>query len=123
VAIQGSPHPARQVEQLLRDQALILAEHEGTVVGSVNVNLLQDGVAEFGMLVADPARRSMGIGTALVQAAEDWARRRKCHTMRLELLTPRGWTHPSKEFLREWYERSHETGSARPRIVGRGPTQ
>jgi hypothetical protein len=25
--------------------------------------------------------------------------------MRLELLTPRNWTHPSKEFLKKWYSR------------------
>jgi hypothetical protein len=25
--------------------------------------------------------------------------------MRLEILTPRHWTHPSKEFLKRWYSR------------------
>ena len=25
--------------------------------------------------------------------------------MRLELLVPQGWRHPTKEFLRSWYER------------------
>jgi hypothetical protein len=25
--------------------------------------------------------------------------------MRLEILTARHWTHPSKEFLRQWYSR------------------
>ena len=25
--------------------------------------------------------------------------------MRLELLVPRGWTHPNKEFLKGWYGR------------------
>jgi hypothetical protein len=25
--------------------------------------------------------------------------------MRLEILTPRHWTHPNKEFLRQWYAR------------------
>ena len=25
--------------------------------------------------------------------------------MRLEVLTPRRWTHPSKEFLKQWYSR------------------
>jgi hypothetical protein len=29
----------------------------------------------------------------------------KCHSMRLELLAPRGWNHPSKEFLKQWYSR------------------
>ena len=30
------------------------------------------------------------------------AREHACLTMRLEILTPRHWTHPSKNFLRQW---------------------
>lgn len=92
-----------EVERLLRAQALILAEIDGALVGSVNVNLMRDGVGEFGMLVADLNHRGKGIGSALVDHAENWARDLECHTMRLELLTPRNWAHPSKEFLKKWY--------------------
>src|SRR5262245_6338754 len=42
-----------EVERLLRAQALILAEIDGALVGSLNVNLMPDGVGEFGMLAAD----------------------------------------------------------------------
>jgi GNAT superfamily N-acetyltransferase len=94
-----------EVERLLRAQALILAEIDGALVGSVNVNLMREGVGEFGMLVADRNYRGEGIGSALVKHAERWAREHACHTMRLEILTPRHWTHPSKEFLRQWYSR------------------
>lgn len=94
-----------EVEELLRARALILAEYRGAVVGCVNVKLMPGSVAEFGMLVADPAQRSKGIGSALVAAAEEWARNMKCEVMRLELLTPRTWNHPSKEFLKGWYTR------------------
>jgi GNAT superfamily N-acetyltransferase len=94
-----------EVERLLRAQALILAEIDGAPVGSVNVNLMPDGVGEFGMLAADLNHRGKGIGSALVNRAENWAREMACHTMRLELLTPRNWTHPSKEFLKKWYSR------------------
>ncbi len=97
-------HPA-EVDRLLRARALILAELDGVVVGSVNVNLMSGGVGEFGMLVADPDHRGKGIGSALVERAENWAREMACHTMRLELLTPRNWSHPSKEFLKMWYSR------------------
>jgi hypothetical protein len=37
--------------------------------------------------------------------AEVRAREHACHTMRPQILTPRHWTHPSKEFLRQWYAR------------------
>jgi GNAT superfamily N-acetyltransferase len=94
-----------EVERLLRARALILAEINGVLVGSVNVNLMEEGIGEFGMLVADRSCRGKGIGSALVEHAERWAREHLCHTMRLEILTPRHWTHPSKEFLRQWYSR------------------
>ena len=65
-------HPA-EVERLLRAQALILADLDGVLVGSVNINLLSDGVGEFGMLGADRKHRGLGIGSALVKHAEKWA--------------------------------------------------
>jgi GNAT superfamily N-acetyltransferase len=102
---KGTRTNAAEVERLLRNRALILAEMDGAIVGSVNVNLMDDGVGEFGMLVANPGLRGQGIGSALVDHAEQWARDMKCHTMRLELLTPRSWTHPIKEFLKAWYTR------------------
>jgi GNAT superfamily N-acetyltransferase len=94
-----------EVEHFLRAQALILAHIEEVLVGSVNVNIMPDGVGEFGMLVADGKYRGRGVGSALVKQAERWAQEHDCHTMRLEILTPRHWTHPSKEFLKQWYSR------------------
>lgn len=102
---KGTRTDTAAVERLLRERALILAEIDGALVGSVHVSLMGEGVGEFGMLVVDPGRRGAGIGTALVQHAETWARRRGGHTMRLELLTPRHWQNPSKEFLKQWYTR------------------
>lgn len=102
---KGTRTNPAEVERLLRAQALILAEIDGVLVGSVNINLMRDGVGEFGMLVADLNHRGKGIGLALVDRAENWARDMACHTMRLELLTPRNWTHPSKDFLIKWYSR------------------
>jgi GNAT superfamily N-acetyltransferase len=102
---KGTRTNPAEVERLLRARALILAEFDGELVGSVNVNVMGDGVGEFGMLAADLNHRGKRIGSALVDRAENWAREMACHTMRLELLTPRNWTHPSKEFLKKWYAR------------------
>lgn len=97
----GTRTKPAEVERLLRAQALILAEIDGVLVASVNVKLMSDGIGEFGMLVADGNYHGVGIGSALIQHTEKWARQNGCHTMRLELLTPRYWTHPSKQFLRQ----------------------
>jgi GNAT superfamily N-acetyltransferase len=85
---RGTRTNPTEVERLLRARALILAEVDGVLVGSVNVNLVSDGFGEFAMLVADRNYRGVGIGSALVEHAEQWARQQACHTMRPELLTP-----------------------------------
>jgi GNAT superfamily N-acetyltransferase len=102
---KGTRTNPAEVERMLRAQALILAEIDGALVGSVNVNLMSNGVGEFGMLVADRKHRGKGIGSTLMDSAEKWAREMACHTVRIELLTPRNWTHPSKEFMKKWCAR------------------
>jgi len=66
---KGTRTNPAEVERLLRAQALILAEIDGALVGAVKVNLMRDGVGEFGMLVADLNRRGTGIGSAPVDRA------------------------------------------------------
>jgi GNAT superfamily N-acetyltransferase len=75
------------------------------IVGSVRIHRLADGAGEFGLLAAAPDVRGAGVGRALVRFAERWCRAGECGEMQLELLVPRGWTHPSKEFLAGWYGR------------------
>lgn len=78
---------------------------DGELVGSVRIQRLGDGLGEFGMLVAAPGLRGTGIGRELVRFAEQRSAENGAHTMQLELLGPREWTHPAKKFLAEWYTR------------------
>lgn len=94
-----------EVAAIIQSGELATASSEGVIVGAVRIKRLDATTGEFGMLVADPARRSVGIGRELVAFAEDWARQRGLQEMQLEVLTPRAWTHPSKAFLIGWYER------------------
>jgi Acetyltransferase (GNAT) family len=57
------------------------------------------------MLVADPAHRRRGVGRELIGFAERWSQAQGLATMQLELLVPRHWRHPAKEFLKAWYTR------------------
>jgi GNAT superfamily N-acetyltransferase len=75
------------------------------IVGVVRVQQIDELTGEFGMLMADPAHRGEGIGRDLVRFAEERFHRRGVPTMQLELLVPRDWTHPTKEFLDAWYTR------------------
>ncbi|GIF70573.1 GNAT family N-acetyltransferase [Asanoa siamensis] len=94
-----------EVAAVLEAGEFAVARLDAALVGAVRVQRLPGGEGEFGMLVASPAHRGAGIGRELVRFAEAWARGRGARTMQLELLVPRDWTHPVKEFLREWYER------------------
>lgn len=78
-------------------QAVLVAEMEGEVVGWIQVgrglSLEAGAQAELLGLVVDAARRSRGIGTALVAAAEAWARTRGLEHLRVRSNVTREATH------------------------------
>jgi GNAT superfamily N-acetyltransferase len=82
---------------------IAVASRHGRIVGSVRVHDVADPASEFGILVADPAYRGIGIGRALIDFVEYRSRERGRRAMQLELLVPRARRHPSKEFLKSWY--------------------
>lgn len=94
-----------QAAGIVRTGELATARLDGELVGAVRLQRLDGGLGEFGMLVASPAHRGVGIGRELVAFAEDWARRQGLPRMQLELLVPQAWTHPVKAFLHGWYTR------------------
>jgi GNAT superfamily N-acetyltransferase len=93
-----------QIADYIRNEQLILARLDGEIVGCVHV-AMEDGIGTFGMLVADPKRRGVGLGSKLVAAAEKHVAAKGCDSMRLELLTPQSWTLDQKNFLETWYTR------------------
>jgi GNAT superfamily N-acetyltransferase len=94
-----------EIVQLTRAGQIAVARVGGEVVGCVRLQRLDERTGEFGMLCADPAHRGIGIGRQLIRFAERKSRADGVSTMQLELLVPRDWTHPTKEFLAEWYSR------------------
>lgn len=94
-----------EVAELTRGGEIAVARLGDEVVGSVRIQRLDEYTGEFGMLVADPAHRRIGIGRELIQFAEGKCRAEGASTMQLELLVPRNWTHPVKVFLDAWYTR------------------
>jgi GNAT superfamily N-acetyltransferase len=94
-----------EVAGFVRAREIAVALVDGDLAGSVRLRRLDAATGEFGMLAADPARRGLGIGRELVAFAEQASRDAGCREMRLELLVPREWTHPAKQFLAEWYDR------------------
>ena len=93
-----------ELADMVREKGLLIARIGGKIVGSVHISKMESA-GEFGMLIVDPQVRKQSIGTKLVQAAESWAKAEGFDTMRLEILTPRTWSHPTKEFIKGWYSR------------------
>ncbi|MFE0417950.1 GNAT family N-acetyltransferase [Streptomyces tendae] len=94
-----------EVAALTRAGEITTARLEGKIVGCIRVQQLSDQVCEFGMLATSFEQRGTGIGRELVQFAEQHAREIGREVMQLEVLVPREWAHPSKEFLIRWYTR------------------
>jgi GNAT superfamily N-acetyltransferase len=102
----GAPRttPAEMAELIAAGQ-IAVARTEERIVGAVRIQRLDSSEGELGMLVSDPAHRGTGVGRELVRFAERWGREQGMDTMQLEVLVPRQWAHPSKEFLKAWYTR------------------
>lgn len=96
---------AAELASQTRFGRIAVARVGAEVAGCVRVDRLGDDLGEFGMLAADPRHRGAGIGRELVRFAERTSRAEGCARMQLELLVPRGWKHPGKEFLAAWYGR------------------
>jgi GNAT superfamily N-acetyltransferase len=96
---------ASEVADLVTAGQIAVATRDGQILGSVRIHDVSQDTSEFGMLVAAPEHRGTGVGRTLLDFAERRSRKRGLRAIQLELLVPRTWSHPSKEFLKEWYGR------------------
>ena len=102
----GTPRTTPEgMAALIAAGQIAVARADARIVGAVQIQRLDTGEGEFGMLVTNPAHRGQGVGRYLVRFAERWCREHGVDTMQLEVLVPRHWSHPSKEFLKAWYTR------------------
>ena len=96
---------ASEVAALIRAGELAVATRQGRIVGCVRLHDVADDTSEFGILVAAPDERGTGVGRALLDFVEQRSSKRGLRAVQLELLVPREWSHPRKEFLKAWYGR------------------
>jgi ribosomal protein S18 acetylase RimI-like enzyme len=64
--------------------ASMVAETDGRIVGTINVDAGRFGAGDLGMLV-DAAWRGRGVGSALMDAAIAWSREQGLHKLSLEV--------------------------------------
>jgi GNAT superfamily N-acetyltransferase len=94
-----------QIRQLVAEGGMLVATAGERIVGCAHVRDIDATTADLGLVSAAPDEWGGGTGRALVRAAEGLACARGTRAMQLELLVPRGATHPEKERLRAWSER------------------
>jgi GNAT superfamily N-acetyltransferase len=96
---------ASELAGLVAARQIAVATRHSQLAGSVRIHDVSADLSEFGLLVAAADHQGAGVGRALVDFAERSSRERGLRAMQLELLVPRTWRHPSKEFLKSWYGR------------------
>ena len=94
-----------EMAALIEGGQIAVATVDGQLAGAVRIQALSDVTGEFGLLAADPEQRGIGVGRELIAFAERHSHDRGLLAMQLELLVPLTWSHPSKEFLDDWYRR------------------
>jgi ribosomal protein S18 acetylase RimI-like enzyme len=77
---RGERTSASEIRELIERGEVLVDEHDGRLVGAVEVRV--DGPrGYFGMLAVDPSSRRGGVGRSLVEAAEEHCRGRGCTVM------------------------------------------
>ncbi|MDX2359479.1 MAG: GNAT family N-acetyltransferase [Crocinitomicaceae bacterium] len=98
--------PKEEFRTLIVQEQIIAARLNEKLVGSIYTYPLTDTVWAFGLFSADFAYKGLGIGRALIKAAELHAvNEANASCMELEILKPRDFKVPVKVALKEWYER------------------
>lgn len=95
--------PLDEYQELLDKGEIIIAKLDGKIVGSIHTYPLSPDRYAFGMLNADFDLGGQGIGSGLIRAAEDEARKNGASIMQLEILRTKEGILPEKEMLRKWY--------------------
>ena len=76
------------VQSLLQSGKFLLADHGGAVAGCVYVELKAER-AYLGLLSVDPEHQKAGVGSRLMNAAEDYCARAGCRFMDLQVINLR----------------------------------
>lgn len=93
-----------EINNLIESEMMILAYYNNDLAGVIKISEVAPTIGGFGMLATDPHSLSRGIGRALVETAETWARNAKYEEMEIEIV--RGDPpNEHKKFLHEWYTR------------------
>jgi len=96
---------SEKLKKVILDKELLLAISGEDIHGCIHLERIDDETHRFKMLVANPRFKGRGIGSKLVDYAENQARKAGSTKMQLELLVPTEVENNDKVFLHTWYTR------------------
>lgn len=95
----------KELLEIIQSNELLLAQHNNDIYGCVHLEKKDASTYKFKILVANPKFKGKGIGSLLVNFAEQQAKTNGATVMQLDLLVPTTFEHPDKVFLAKWYSR------------------
>lgn len=95
----------KELLEIIQSNELLLAQHNNDIYGCVHLEKKDASTYKFKILVANPKFKGKGIGSLLVNFAEQQAKTNGATVMQLDLLVPTDFDHPDKVFLANWYTR------------------
>jgi GNAT superfamily N-acetyltransferase len=104
-----------QIVQMARSGELVVAELDGSQVGVIRVQQIDDRTAYSSMLVTHPGHRGQGIARQLRQYVFDYLRSLGITKLRIDNIAPRNIERQATAFMTDWNERAGYV------VVGRVP--
>lgn len=97
--------PKQEFEQLIDQEIVFGAQADGRMVGTLYLKKINSEKSSFGLLGVDTTTEGQGIGSKLIEAAEDMAREEGAKEMIIDILRPKDFELSIKNRLRAWYEK------------------
>ncbi len=94
-----------EMQTFAENGELAAARFNGKIIGCIRIRQLDENIGEFGLLAVDLDFQGAGIGSRLIQFAEQKCQKEHLRKMQLELLVPKKGAHPAKSVLENWYTR------------------
>ncbi|MFK7785084.1 MAG: GNAT family N-acetyltransferase [Crocinitomicaceae bacterium] len=96
--------PKHEFEELIDQGNIFGAKLDGQVVGTLFLKKMNPEESSFGLLGVHSSAEGRGVGSKLIEAAENHALVQGSGYMVLDILRPRDFELSLKKRLRKWYE-------------------
>jgi len=97
--------PQLEFEELIDQGNIFGAKLNGRIVGTIYLKKVNNEESSFGLLGVSLDAEGKGVGSKLIEAAENQARKDGSRYMIIDILRPRDFEVPVKNRLRVWYEK------------------